>query len=136
MDKTSEPKVVFSSASVEPTCVVHLIQSRAFFRYFNGLGAWQLRGRTQDATFSLSRNPPPSSCISHGGRPDEVQIVVANSELAIERGDFDKALLILGDVPPESPAYVRVQVPGIPYGLYAMTVNLQNNAVQTKGVKV
>ncbi len=43
-------------------------------------------------------------------RPDEVQIVVANSELAIERGDFDKALHILGDVPPESPAYVRVQV--------------------------
>lgn len=43
-------------------------------------------------------------------RPDEVQIVVANSELAIERGDFDKALHILGNVPPESPAYVRVQV--------------------------
>lgn len=37
--------------------------------------------------------------------------MVANSELAIERGDFDKALHILGDVPPESPAYVRVQVP-------------------------
>ncbi|CAM9895733.1 unnamed protein product, partial [Ectocarpus sp. 12 AP-2014] len=44
------------------------------------------------------------------GTPDEVQIVVANSELAIERGDFEKALKILGDVPPESPAYVRVQV--------------------------
>ena len=37
--------------------------------------------------------------------------MVANSELAIERGDFDKALHVLGDVPPDSPAYVRVQVP-------------------------
>ncbi|CAN0392522.1 unnamed protein product, partial [Pylaiella littoralis] len=43
------------------------------------------------------------------GTPDEVQIVVANSELAIERGDFDKALHILGDIPPESPSYVRLQ---------------------------
>ncbi|CAM9525783.1 unnamed protein product, partial [Hapterophycus canaliculatus] len=43
------------------------------------------------------------------GTPDEVQIVVANSELAIQLGNFDKALHILGDVPPESPAYVRVQ---------------------------
>lgn len=47
-------------------------------------------------------------CVVH--RPDEVQIVVANSELAIERGDFDQALKILGDVSAESPAYVRVQV--------------------------
>lgn len=43
-------------------------------------------------------------------RPDEVQIVIANSELAIERGDFEKALKILGDVTPDSPAYVRVHV--------------------------
>lgn len=45
------------------------------------------------------------------GRPDEVQIVVANSELAIARGDFEEALKILGDVRSESPAYTRVQVP-------------------------
>lgn len=43
-------------------------------------------------------------------RPDEVQIVIANSELAIETGDFDKAIAILQDVRPESPAYVRLQV--------------------------
>ncbi|CAN0025429.1 unnamed protein product, partial [Sphacelaria rigidula] len=41
--------------------------------------------------------------------PDEVQIVIANSELAIETGDFDKAITILQDVPPQSPAYARVQ---------------------------
>lgn len=46
----------------------------------------------------------------HNNRPDEVQIVIANSELAIETSDFDKAIAILQDVPPESPAYVRVQV--------------------------
>lgn len=45
------------------------------------------------------------------GRPDEVQIVVANSELAIARGDFEEALKILGDVRSESPAYTKVQVP-------------------------
>lgn len=54
----------------------------------------------------LTTYPLPVSCV----RPDEVQIVVAHSELAIERGDFEKALKILGNVPPESPAYVRVQV--------------------------
>ncbi|CAM9202117.1 unnamed protein product [Laminaria digitata] len=43
------------------------------------------------------------------GTPDEVQIVVANSELAIARGDFEEALNILGDVRSESPAYTRVQ---------------------------
>ena len=49
--------------------------------------------------------------------PDEVHIVVANSELAIERGDVDKALKILGRVPQASPAYVRVQVP-VPLAIY------------------
>lgn len=55
---------------------------------------------------------PPTPPTAHGSdRPDEVQIVVANSELAIARGDFDEALKILGDVRSESPAYTRVQVP-------------------------
>ncbi|CAM9140679.1 unnamed protein product [Discosporangium mesarthrocarpum] len=44
------------------------------------------------------------------GTPDEVQIVIANSELAIERGDFDKAIAVLGDVPKTSPSYVNVQM--------------------------
>lgn len=35
--------------------------------------------------------------------------MVANSQLAIERGELDKALKTLADVPRESPAYVRVQ---------------------------
>lgn len=82
--------------------------------------SWQQREtRTQDLTrewseFPRLSHPYPLFCarLIHtvAGRPDEVQIVVANSELAIERGDFDKALNILGDVQPESPAYVRVQV--------------------------
>lgn len=74
-------------------------------------------GRARLSPLAKNVSPPAASscsasCMSllHGDRPDEVQIVVANSELAIERGDFDKALLILGNVPPESPAYVRVQV--------------------------
>lgn len=39
--------------------------------------------------------------------------MVANSELAIARGDFEEALKILGDVRSESPAYTRVQVPNV-----------------------
>lgn len=36
--------------------------------------------------------------------------MIANSELAIQKGDFDGAIKILADVPPESPAYLTVQV--------------------------
>lgn len=43
-------------------------------------------------------------------RPDEVQVMVAKSELAIQNGDFDAAIKVLAGVPPESPAYARVQV--------------------------
>ncbi|CAM9312824.1 unnamed protein product [Choristocarpus tenellus] len=44
------------------------------------------------------------------GTPDQVQVVIANSQVAIERGDFDKAVAILNSVPKTSPAYISVQV--------------------------
>lgn len=47
-------------------------------------------------------------------------MVVANSELAIQKGDFETAIKVLADVPPESPAYVKVQV--MPY-LRSRSVN-------------
>lgn len=89
------------------------------------------RHASREVVSSVAQNapPPPTPLLprtrpSYGGRPDEVQIVVANSELAIERGDFDKALRILGDVPPDSPAYVRVQVQ--PHRTWQQVVGLSN----------
>lgn len=69
------------------------------------------RRRTQSKSTCPLPLPAPLHCPhALGRRPDEIQIVVANSELAIEQGNVDKALNVLGNVSPESPAYVRVQV--------------------------
>ncbi|ETV87514.1 hypothetical protein, variant 1 [Aphanomyces astaci] len=44
------------------------------------------------------------------GTPQEVRVLVANSELAIKRGDFDNAIIMLNNVPQESPAYIKAQM--------------------------
>ncbi|ETW10024.1 hypothetical protein H310_00424 [Aphanomyces invadans] len=44
------------------------------------------------------------------GTTQEVRVLVANSELAIKRGDFDNAIVMLNNVPQESPAYIKAQM--------------------------
>ncbi|CAK4097343.1 unnamed protein product [Aphanomyces euteiches] len=44
------------------------------------------------------------------GTSQEVRVLVANSELAIKRGDFDNAIIMLNNVPQESPAYIKAQM--------------------------
>lgn len=41
------------------------------------------------------------------GTAEEVHILVANSELAIKNNDFDAAIKMLNNIPPESPAFVN-----------------------------
>ncbi|OQR92577.1 hypothetical protein ACHHYP_03510 [Achlya hypogyna] len=44
------------------------------------------------------------------GTTQEVRVLVASSELAIKRGDFDNAIFMLNGVPQESPAYIKAQM--------------------------
>ncbi|OQS06545.1 hypothetical protein THRCLA_01407 [Thraustotheca clavata] len=44
------------------------------------------------------------------GTTQEVRVLVANSELAIKRGDFDNAIIMLNGVPQDSPAYIKAQM--------------------------
>lgn len=37
-------------------------------------------------------------------------MLVANSELAIKRGDYDAAIAMLSNVPPSSPAFAKAQM--------------------------
>jgi hypothetical protein len=39
-----------------------------------------------------------------------VRVLVANSELAIKRGDHDAAVMMLSSVPSSSPAYAKAQM--------------------------
>lgn len=44
------------------------------------------------------------------GTSQEVRVLVANSELAIKRGDYDAAIMMLSSVPASSPAYAKAQM--------------------------
>lgn len=44
------------------------------------------------------------------GTTQEVRVLVANSELAIKRGDYDAAIAMLSNVPPSSPAFGKAQM--------------------------
>ncbi|KDO33302.1 hypothetical protein SPRG_02111 [Saprolegnia parasitica CBS 223.65] len=44
------------------------------------------------------------------GTTQEVRVLVANSELAIKRGDFDNAIIMLNGIPQESPAFIKAQM--------------------------
>lgn len=39
-----------------------------------------------------------------------MRVLVANSELAIKRGDFDAAIAMLSNVPSSSPAFAKAQM--------------------------
>lgn len=44
------------------------------------------------------------------GSPEEVRVLIANSEILIRRNDLDGALRLLASVAKESPAYIQAQV--------------------------
>lgn len=44
------------------------------------------------------------------GTSEEVRVIVANSELAVKRGDVDAAVHMLNNVPPTSSAYAKAQM--------------------------
>ncbi|TMW56987.1 hypothetical protein Poli38472_002912 [Pythium oligandrum] len=44
------------------------------------------------------------------GTSQEVRVLVANSELAIKRGDYDAAIAMLSSVPQSSPAFTKAQM--------------------------
>jgi len=44
------------------------------------------------------------------GTPEEVRVVIANSEIAMKRGDTDAAIHMLGNIPPTSSAYTKAQM--------------------------
>jgi tetratricopeptide repeat protein 21B len=48
--------------------------------------------------------------MGHSGTSQEVRVLVANSELAIKRGDFDAAIAMLSNVPHSSPAFTKAQM--------------------------
>ena len=44
------------------------------------------------------------------GTPEEVRVVVANSEIAMKRGDTEAAIHMLGNIPPDSSSYTKAQM--------------------------
>lgn len=43
------------------------------------------------------------------GTPEEVRVVIANSEIAMKRGDVEAAIHMLSNIPPDSTAYTQAQ---------------------------
>ena len=64
-----------------------------------------------DVFVTLDRLNEASSILAEAqarfrGTPEEIRIIMSHSSLAVKRNDFDKAVRMLSDVPPSSPAFV------------------------------
>ena len=64
-----------------------------------------LARRVKDANKTLSE-----AKILFAGTPQEVQILVASSQLAVERGDYDSAIRMLEKIQDDSPTFMKAQL--------------------------
>eukprot|EP00975_Prorocentrum_lima_P012841 2722653-Prorocentrum_lima.AAC.1 len=98
MQMTDTPKVVFSGDQAQQ------LSTKASLYVELGSVLIELR-RLSDAQEVLSQ-----AQMIFAGSPEEVRVMVANSELCIERGQFDEAVRLLTNVKPGSRSFRKAQM--------------------------